>query len=129
MRSLIQRAETGGLRDVINRLESERDNLKNELDTLRAQRAEWNRSNDTIKRLEIERDNLKSQVDALKGLVRVTQKPPTRIKPASTKSSAAGSGPTFLPLDSTERAQFPTSDTDNGDSDSQQDKKDHRAAS
>lgn len=104
----IQHADMGQLRDAINRLESECDTLRNEVDTLRAQRVEWTKSTAAIKRLEIERDNLKNQIDTLKSQIGTQRKRPTR--PAPTGASANQPGPSFLPLDATQRAQFPSAE-------------------
>jgi chromosome segregation ATPase len=117
----VQRVERDQTREIINRLEAERDRLKNELDALLVQRIEWDKGKHLIKAVEKERDNLKTKIDSLKRRPSVTEK----VELA--KPETVGSGPVFLPLDDTQRAQFPNTETD--EKDPRDDKKDQRAAS
>ena len=118
----VQRVERDQSRELINRLERERDRLKDEVDALLIQRIEWNKGKDLIKAVENERDNLKTRIDTLK-----TRAVNQKSEPAKPAPTTAGSGPVFLPLDDSQRAQFP--DPGTGEKDSSDDKKDERAAS
>jgi hypothetical protein len=117
----VQRVDRDQTRETINRLEAERDRLKNELDALLVQRIEWDKGKHLIKAVEKERDNLKTKIDSLKRRPSVTEK----VELA--KPETVGSGPVFLPLDDTQRAQVPNTETD--EKDPRDDKKDQRAAS
>jgi len=117
--------QMGQNRDIMKRLEADRDKLKNEVDALHIQKIESDKKNDRIKQLEIEHDDLKKQINALKNLGRASQKMKAIAKLEPTTSPAIGPGPKFLPLDATQRAQFPNIETN--EKDSQKDD-DHRAA-